>query len=92
MKTWPNGKRTISEVFSVDGVDLCLIIYPNGHGKKNEGNVSVFLENKSFDSIQVVYVLKMKDVEFSTMKDNLKPDSASAWGTPYPISILSQRC
>ena len=84
MKTWPNGKRTISEVFSVDGVDLCLIIYPNGDGKKNEGNVSVFLENKSFDTIRVEYVLKMKDVEMSITKDNWKPkpDSASTWGFP----------
>ena len=80
MKTWPFGKKTISEVFSVDGVDLCLIIYPNGDGKKNEGNVSVFLENKSFETIRVQYVFKMKDVEMSLTKDNLKPDSASAWG------------
>ena len=81
MKTWPVGSRTRSEVFSVDGVDLCLTIYPNGDGKKNGGNVSVFLENKSFDTIRVEYVLRMKDVEMSITKDNLKPDSVSAWGT-----------
>ena len=81
MKTWPTGYMTFSEVFSVDGVNLCLIIYPNGDEKKTEGNVSVYLENKSFDTIRVEYVLRMKDVEMSITKDNLKPDSVSAWGT-----------
>ena len=78
MKTWPTGNKILSEVFSVDGFDLCLLIYPNGDGKKNEGNVSVFLENRSFDAIQVEFVFKMKDVEFSALTD-FKPDAA--WGT-----------
>ena len=82
MKTWPIGKKTISEVFSVDGVDLCLTIYPNGDGKKNGGKVSVYLKNKSFDTIRVEYVLRMKDGEVSFTKDNLKPGSASSWGAP----------
>ena len=78
MKTWPVGSRTRSEVFSVDGVDLCMIIYPNGDVKKNEGNVSAFLQNRSFDAIQVEYVFKLKNVEYSYTND-MKPDAA--WGT-----------
>ena len=78
MKTWPPGRYTKSETFSVDGVPLYLRIHPNGNEAKNEGSVSLFLWNDSPDEIQVEFDCTMKDVVSCTKTDKMKP--ASNWG------------
>ena len=63
MKTWRPTQEITTELFCVQGLPLQLMIKPNGHTARFEGNVSVFLVNKSTDDLQAEFVLKMKDVE-----------------------------
>jgi hypothetical protein len=88
METFKLGQQLESSQFVINGLKLCINLYPNGRNGEEDGFVSLFLRNDNAIQMEVMceFVLGVKNT-FRLGRPGLRP-SASAC-TPSPPGTTS---
>ena len=77
MKTWNPSSKITTEHFTVQDVEMYLIIYPNGANIALQGNVSLALVNVTSKQVFLNYEFQIGDQRFALKEDrHMKPNGS----------------